>query len=121
MASVAQVPAISEVVKTLAGQFMKAEIEEPEAQYMLRSALVLAALKKAQGHRRRAARYLGIPLAKFQTWLHELALEETASELRRACASQLALQLVRPRRSRESPAAQSFPAGNSQHLLQREG
>lgn len=113
MASISQIPAIAEATQELAGQLVRAEIPAAESQYMLRSALALAALNQCKGNRRRASRYLGLPLHKFNDWLRELHLEETAKRIRRACASQMALRL----KAKPSAPAQSFPVIDPQEML----
>ena len=113
-AAVAEVPQVAELAKILAAQMVKADINEDEGQYIVRAGLMLAALQKAKGRPRPAARYLGVPLGKFEKWLAELHLEQTQKEMRRACESQLQLSLRRPRKPNLSAAAQSIPSTDTQ-------
>lgn len=113
-AVVAQVPQIAELAKILAAQMVKADINEDEGQYIVRAGLILAALQKAKGKPRPAARYLGVPLGKFEKWLAELHLQEAQKEMRRACESQMHLSLRRPRKSNLSADAQSISSTDAQ-------
>jgi hypothetical protein len=120
-AAVALVPAISEEVQQIAADFLRARIRESDAQWMLRGALLIAALKRCRGHRGAAARMLDIPVWQFNKWVEQMALERTAGEIKRVCGAQLDLGLKRPAGSELRTGPQLDAMANPQDLRSRRG
>jgi hypothetical protein len=95
MASVSQVPQVSEAARGLVLLSLQAEIQQRELQFIIEGHLLLEALKKAKGSRRLAARSLGTHKNLFNHRLEQMGLENAAQQIIGAWASQKRLGLRR--------------------------